>query len=909
MPSARVAHTGFSPSIKPMPHAKRTFGGVLGGLLGLVGLSAIAGILVTATVTPAIAVSGYAASSAISLFDSLPGNLQIDRPMEPTTIYAQKGDGSGEYYELASFYDQNREPVEYNQVSPYVYDALLSTEDPRFFEHGGVDLIGTGRALLSNAVSDSTQGGSSISQQYVKGVQLQVCERTAADEKELADCANKASTADGTAGYQRKLQEMRYAITIEQEYSKEQILIGYLNLVNFGGSTYGIEAAAQYYFNTTAKDLTLSQAATLVGIINNPNTLRLDYPDSETNGEANGYAAAQKRRDQVLGRMLTEGTISQKQYDETIEQAIDPDITERVKGCSAAGGSAYFCQYVTNTVLNDPRYDEAFGAIEGDNNTERQNVLRRGGLEIYTTLDNSLQYEAQQTMASNAPQYLNNLRFGATSVQIDNKTGNILTLAQNTRFSELGDKTKGETSVIFAADQVHGASSGFEAGSTYKIFTIIDWLKNGRSVNEVLDGRVGRTMPMTCNGNPIGSATPTRGDNFAGSGGLVGTVQKFTELSLNSGFWAMGSQLDVCEIHQVAVDMGLKRGGGEPIHQDDDGAFSLLGSKNIAPVDMAAIYAAVANGGVRCEPTAIVRAVDANGNDLPMPENECARVLDENIANTTAFDMRSVLEGSQGSGATARVGDGIQTFGKTGTHQNLQSWMIQSSRNVTTAVWVGNYDAVYEGEPDYNGALVWKYRQNINEEGRTSTEYRGDLFDNYANGVQLAQLRYSLSKANQAAANAKFGGDNFPDPDPGLIKTTKHPVPSVAGMSVDQATQTLRDKGFNVSVDPNEVPGDQDKGLVERSNPSGEAPAGSLITLQVSNGKGSIKVPDVEGMNLAKASDEMWSADINLYLSCVVEKDAPAAGNVIKVDPAAGTYVHKDDKVVVTYEAKKCPEA
>src|SRR5690606_34981575 len=158
--------TGFSPSIKPMPHAKRTCGGVLGGLLGLVGLSAIAGILVTATVTPAIAVSGYAASSAISLFDSLPGNLQIDRPMEPTTIYAQKGDGSGEYYELASFYDQNREPVEYNQVSPYVYDALLSTEDPRFFEHGGVDLIGTGRALLSNAVSESTQGGSSISQQY-----------------------------------------------------------------------------------------------------------------------------------------------------------------------------------------------------------------------------------------------------------------------------------------------------------------------------------------------------------------------------------------------------------------------------------------------------------------------------------------------------------------------------------------------------------------------------------------------------------------------------------------------------------------------------------------------------------------------------------------------------------------------
>ena len=133
--------------------------------------------------------------------------------------------------------------------------------------------------------------------------------KNAANEEELADCAYDASTAEGTAGYQRKLQEMRYAITIEQEYSKEQILIGYLNLVNFGGSTYGIEAAAQYYFNTTAKDLTLNQAATLVGIVNNPNTLRLDYPDSETNGEENGYAAAKNRRDQVLGRMVRENKL------------------------------------------------------------------------------------------------------------------------------------------------------------------------------------------------------------------------------------------------------------------------------------------------------------------------------------------------------------------------------------------------------------------------------------------------------------------------------------------------------------------------------------------------------------------------------------------------------------------------
>ena len=821
--------------------------------------------------------------------------------MEPTTIFANTGDGD-ETYELASFYDQNREPVDYDEVSPYVYDALLSTEDPRFYEHGGVDLIGTGRALLSNAVSDTTQGGSSISQQYVKGVQLQTCERTSKDADELAECAKAAAGAHGVEGYQRKLQEMRYAITIEQEYSKEQILVGYLNLVNFGGSTYGIEAAAQRYFNTTAKKLTLSQAATLVGMANNPNVLRLDFPDSETNGEANGYAAARDRRDQVLGRMLTEGTISKKQHDAAVAEDIVPDITDRVKGCSAAGASAYFCQYVTNTVLHDPRYDETFGKIDGGDNSARQNVLHRGGLKIYTTLDNSLQYSAQQAMAANTSPYLQSMRFGATSVQLDTKTGNILTLAQNTLFDDIGDPLQGKTPLIFAADYMHGSSNGFNAGSTYKIFTISDWLKQGRSVNELLDGRAGRTFPMSCHGTPTSSVTPTSADNFNGNPGLYSTVRKFTELSLNTGFYAMGSQLDVCDIHDVAADMGLKLGSGDPINDPTDNSyFTLIGSKAVAPLDMAAIYATVANGGVRCEPTAILRVVGADGKDLKVPETPCERKLDANIAATVAYDMEAVMDGPQGSGAAARVGDGIQTFGKTGTHQSIQSWMIQSSTNVTTAVWAGNYSAVFEEDPDFDGSKIAQYDKNLSYSVPNLNNYRDDLFNR-----GLANIRYSLSKANQAAANAKFGGENFPDPDEALVKVTKHPVPNVQGMSVDQATQTLQDRGFQVRVDPNPVPGDQSEGLVEWTNPSGEAPAGSLISLQISNGKGSVKVPNVKGLNLAKASDAVWDANLSLQLSCKKKKDAPAEGRVTSISPEAGTYVHRDADVRVTYEAESC---
>ena len=117
--------------------------------LGLVGLSAVAGVLITATVTPAIALSGAAATSAITMFDNLPSVLDIDKLMLPTTLYAKNPD-TGEDVELAQFYDQNRSPVEFDEVNPVMYDAILSSEDPRFYQHGGVDLIGTSRALLQN---------------------------------------------------------------------------------------------------------------------------------------------------------------------------------------------------------------------------------------------------------------------------------------------------------------------------------------------------------------------------------------------------------------------------------------------------------------------------------------------------------------------------------------------------------------------------------------------------------------------------------------------------------------------------------------------------------------------------------------------------------------------------------------
>ena len=872
-----------------MPHAKRTFGGVLGGFLGLVGLSAIAGILVTATVTPAIAISGYAASSGISLFDSLPGNLEVDRPMEPTTIYAPTGEGD-DYYELASFYDQNREPIEYDEVSHYVYDALLSTEDPRYYEHGGVDLIGTARALLNNALTETTQGGSSISQQYVKGVQVQTCERTAEDMETLAECANEAVTASGTEGYQRKLQEMRYAITIEQEYSKEQILIGYLNLVNFGGVTYGIEAAAQRYYSKSAKDLNLNESATLAGIVNYPATLRLDQPENAENGEENGYARTKDRRDSVLWRMLKEGTITQEQYDSTVEQPVEPNLSNRQRGCAAAQGTAYFCQYVKNTILNDSRYDEAFGSEAGS--PERADMLTRGGLEVYTTLDNNLQYTAQETMAASTPASVDYMKFGATSVQIEPKSGNVLSMAQNTRFDESRDTDPGDSAQIYAVDEKYGAAPGFSVGSTYKLFTLVAWLEQGRSVNEHVDGNV-RPYSGTCEGRTL-NAEGSVINNFRNQGGKIGTPRDFTAQSLNTGFLAMAAQLDdVCSIHEVAGRMGVHLGTGEeivPFETWDPGMFDVLGSMNISPLTLASAYATVANKGVHCEPTVLTRVVDANGQELELPETECEQAIDEGVAATAAHALAGVMSAT---GSSANPNDGVPVVGKTGTHENYQTWMVETSTNVTTAAWVGNYDSMRdERDPD-----------NPDDD----TFYEVDLYSSFTpNGRQMSELRYDIARANQAAANARYGGDEFPTPDPNLTKVVKVDVPNVAGMSVDEATDVLEGEGFSVAVGDT-VSGDQKEGRVEKTNPEGSAPRGSIITLLISDGEGGTKVPDVTGLSTTQAYKRLFDEGLRASIGdCTVSASAPANGRVVRTDPSAGTQVKDRTEVTIYSEARVC---
>lgn len=898
-----------------MPDKKRTASGVFGGLLGVVGLSAAAGVLITATVTPAIALSGAAATSAITMFDNLPSVLDIDKLMLPTTLYA-KNPENGEDVVLAQFYDQNRSPVEFDEVTPVMYDAILSSEDPRFYQHGGVDLIGTSRALLQNVQGGGeTQGGSSISQQYVKNILIQRCERDAKSSEELLNCWTEATTAAGADGIQRKLQEMRYAIALEQKYSKNDILLGYLNIANFGGQTYGIDAAAKYYFGVSAKDLSVSQAATLAGIVQNPNTYRIDKTggsifDAEGNGynkapdgsiddvnagqlaaldtllndgtitqeqylaAADGYSATKGRQLYVLSRMLDDGKITQEQYIAAAIEPITPVITPATTGCAAAGGAAYFCQYVKNIIKTDP----AFGATDED----RIRTLQRGGLNVYTTLDYRVQVPADQAMREWAPTSVEGMvdgntgKFGSAAVSIEATTGRILAISQNTVFSE--DATLAAdpnySSLVYAADYKYGNSTGFPAGSTFKLFTLIDWLEKGHSVNEVLNGRtrVIQRMTNSCTGDWV-NVSKDRIGNFGGGGGYTGTPMQFTRDSLNSGYFAMAEELDLCDIQKVATKMGVTRGDGVPVTMDTQ--FSVIGSNNVAPMALAGAYATVANNGIYCQPKAIDRVTDSDGNEITPPQTSCTQVIDPKVAATAAFALQGVMNGGTGSASNTR--DGIPLIGKTGTHEEFQTWMVESSTKVATAVWVGN---------------------SIGE---------GDIFKRWHNGVQMSQLRHEIAPVIQKAANAAYGGDRFPNADTSLTRQVLRELPNVVGLSVEEAQSRLQQAGFEVIVGE-AVDSAEAAGIVAAQNPgAGQVAGGTPITINPSNGQG-VSVPDVAGRPLDQAISELRRAGFGNVQpgSCTTSDSGTAQGVATGTNPAAGTVVNRNAAISVDYARTDC---
>ncbi|GAA3875770.1 transglycosylase domain-containing protein [Leifsonia kafniensis] len=837
---------------------KRTAKGVLGGVLGFVGMSAVAGVLVTVAVTPALALSGMAATNTIGVFENLPEFLAIDQLSQKSNIYATQSDGSPVL--LASFYDQNRVEVASDQISQFAKDAAVAGEDPRFFEHGGIDVEGTVKGAVQTVAGGATRGGSSISQQYVKNVLVQKCEVMTV-EKDRMSCYDDATKTS----IDRKLKEMRLAIGVEKKYSKDQILQSYLNITGFGGTVYGIESAANYYYSTTAANLTLPQAASLVAIVNNPSKFQLDLPDSETNGAANGYAANKVRRDYILGEMAKLKKITQEEYAAAIATPIEPAIQEPSTGCQTAGDNAYFCDYVTKILQNDPTF--------GDNEDERFMNFKRGGYDVYTTLDLDVQATATATLRAQVPTtYAGWDEAGViSSVQVG--TGRVLAMSQSKLYSQdpaVLETSADYSSINYNTDSEYGGSNGFQPGSTYKTFTLAEWLKEGHSLNERVNS-ARKSDWGTFQDSCLGSQTfpGFNPKNDANESGTNYSALQSTINSINTGFIGMAKKLDLCGIRKTAEAFGVHRADGNPLEQ---GAGSVLGTNEIAPLTMAAAFAGMANNGTTCSPIAIDKIIGPDDTERAVPASTCSQSVDPTVAAGMQYAMGKVM--TEGSATAALYGTSprVPMIGKTGTTDgNYDTWMSGASTKVATVTGVVSL----RGGP--NGLAN---QRDI------------DFPDGTA-----ATARHRMWGAVMSVANAKYGGDEFPEASSSVLYAVQVPVPDLRGKSMADAKSTLESAGFTFS-DGGAVSDNAAAGTVARTDPAGGGTAdrGATVTVYSSDGK-AVTIPDVVG----KSQKDAQSALSGFQVEVKIEQtdDLTKNGKVISVEPGAGTTVAPGSNVMI----------
>ncbi|MGA1813050.1 transglycosylase domain-containing protein [Frondihabitans sp. 4ASC-45] len=762
----------------------RTLGG-LRALGGFAGLSLVAGLLCAVLAVPALVVASNTVTTGVDAFDSLPSYLEITPPAQASSLYAKDGSTN---VKIASFYTENRTDVTADQIATAVKNAAVDTEDPRFYDEGAIDVAGTIRGVLATTLGGSVQGGSSITQQYVKNVLVERCATENTDAAKATKCYEDVTAVTP----ERKLREMRYAISVEKKYSKSEILTGYLNIVGFGGNIYGIQAAAEYYFGVSASRLTIAQSATLVAIINNPSNLRIDQPTDKANGSANHFALTQVRRDYVLQRMYVHGSITKAQLTAATASVITPTITAATNGCASAVkyDAGYFCDYVLNVVKND----EAFGSTAD----ARLATLNQGGLKIETTLDLAQQRTAQASLSAVMPATVAGLDVGASNVAVEPGSGRILTMVQNTDYTQSDQATAGQTGVNYNTDQAYGGSTGFQTGSAFKAFTLAAWLEAGHSLSDyVTTGEHDFSFSQFTNScSNIGSGTWSVAN--AESVGSSMSVLTATQESINTAYAEMGTQLDLCNIIKAATDMG--------VHTATTGGTlssvpsSILGTNTISPLTMATAYAGIANNGVVCTPVVIDSITGANGTKITATPTSCTQGMSSEVAAGVSYALQTVLKAG-GTGALANPNDGVDMLAKTGTNDNAeQNWLVTSTTKVATATWVGNVS------------------------GSTS------FYDTYIGSNYGYNVKFLIAKPILASLDAAYGGGTLTAPPASEVGSS-----AVSGSSSSSSSPSSEATGAGS--------GTADTGTTDTGGAAGTDTGGASGTGDAGTGTGTTDAP------------------------------------------------------------------
>lgn len=790
----------YSRSVSTMAYPARARGRqvnlaqALALLLAFLLIAGVGGVLTAGLIMPAVAGASVLANATTNVFTDLPTELAEQPLSERSTVLANDGTTV-----LATFYAENRIVVALDQIAPIMQAAVIAIEDKRFYEHGGVDPTGIVRAAAKSVLTDASEGASTLTQQYVKNVLIEAAVRQT-DPADRAAGVAAARVAKGNAGLNRKLREAKLAIALETKYSKDEILGRYLNIAQFGVSVYGVEAAAQFYFSKSAADLNYLEAATLAGVTQSPTKW----------DPVNNPKDSQTRRDRVLRVMRDQKIITLAEYDAGIALPVAPaaeggylNIQATGRGCMAANdvaSSGFFCDYVTKVLLQNP----AFGADAAT----REQLLLRGGLTITTTLDPRMQQIADTEVKAGIPVEDPSGVASAISV-VEPGTGKIVAMAQNRIFNNTTTVGPRETSVNYNTDSAYGSSKGFQPGSTFKPFTLVEWLKQGHSVNEVIDAsrmsyKQGEfAAPCTT----LANTTWQFGNSEGGKRGPM-SVLDATRNSVNSGYVKMASELDLCAILKGAESLGVHSPAGGPlkVYPSD-----VIGTQEVAPLTMAAAYAAFAANGMFCEPIAITKVADMSGTELPVPLSNCRQALEPRIAAAVNFTLSHVFTGTgKDIGALDRP-----AAGKTGTSTtNEHTWFLGYTPQLATAVWVGFSEGFI---PVRQMTINGRYYPNV-----------------YGSSIAGPTWKRFMSQASEGMPVVQF-------PAAGTVEIdgVQVGIPNVAGKSEADARAILKNAGFNVKTSPDQVPSTSPAGTVAATSPGSGARVakGSDVTLTLSNGQ------------------------------------------------------------------------
>ncbi|MGW5879974.1 penicillin-binding protein [Nocardiopsis terrae] len=770
----------------------------------LVVVGVVAGLLVAAMALPAVGGMGITARNVASGFLDMPSQLETPPPPQRSTIYDSEGGV------IAEIFDQNRELVDIEDVSPVMLDAIMAIEDASFYEHGGLDVSGTLRAAV-RTLGGNTEGASSITQQYVKNVQIE-----AATSQEELEEAREETIA-------RKIRELRYAVALEQRMTKDEILEGYLNIAYFSDGAYGVESAAQHFFQVPASDLELHQAATIAGLVRYPYLYNPRFFPEQTI----------ERRNVVLDRMVSTGAITEEEAEEAKTEDMDLDLDTPPNGC-VPSDQPFFCDYVVQEIEQDERF--------GPNETERARWLRTAGLEIHTTLDPQTQDAGQDAVDKWVPRK-NESRKVAAQVVIEPGTGHILGMMQSRNYGP-DESELGETSINFTTDADRGGSTGFQAGSTFKAFTLAAALEQGLPFSTSFNSPSSTTVSgqVSCNGGRLQTWSPSNaGDSNAGNLNMVSG----TKASSNTYFAQLQARAGLCNTMKMAEKLGLKRADGTLFTENPNSLANssfTLGSEEVSPIRVANAYATFSAGGTYCEPQAITRIEDRQADTTIELEPQCERVIDEDVADGTSYLLSQTFHG----GTASNLGIGRPAAGKTGTTDgSAAAWFAGFTPQMASSVFVG----------DPRGPQQYPLR-NVTIGDRPYSVVYGATIPGPIWQETMRGAHEGLEVEQLASPPGKFGSTSVPDPRAGddgdeEASPASHDggVPNVVGMTEAAAVSALEDAGYSVNVSGTTVRSSEPEGSVAAVNPDpgSRLPEGATVNVFLSSGGGQASTEDAPG--------------------------------------------------------------